>query len=60
MIPAGTVSMFVDGRMSSIISKEIHREEENCGNPRLQERDILPTGLRRTGCGRATQPGAGA
>jgi hypothetical protein len=58
MIPAGTVSMFVDGRMNSIISEKIHREEENCGNPRLQKRDILPTGSRRTRCGDAAQPGA--
>jgi hypothetical protein len=50
--------MFVDGRMNSIISEKIHREEENCGNPGLQKRDILPTGSRRTRCGDAAQPGA--
>jgi len=58
MIPAGTVSIFVDGRMNSIISEEIRREEETCGSPRLQKRNMLPTGSRWTGYGNEAQTGA--
>jgi hypothetical protein len=58
MIPAGTVSMFVDGRMNSIISEEIRREEETCGSPRLWKRNILPTGSWQTGHGSVARTGA--
>jgi hypothetical protein len=51
MIPAGIMTIFVDGRAGWFLSDKSSRGERNHGGHRPDKRNILPHGSRRSGCG---------
>jgi hypothetical protein len=59
MIPAGIMSIFVDGRMNWVLSKEYRCEEGNYGRCRPDKRNFLPTGSPGRTPGEEAQTGAG-
>jgi hypothetical protein len=59
MIPAGIMSIFVDGRMNWVLSEEYRCEEGNYGRRRPDKRNFLPTGSPRPTFGEKAQTGAG-